>query len=467
MCFFHTSQTKYSCLEVTKIMSLPTKCDYLIIGAGIHGLSTAWHLCKKLSSKGQLKENSVVVLEKSKVANGASGVACGIVRNNYYQPAMRRLMAHSVNVWNENAEALTYKPVGYMQINSELMQEGMSEVYEQQKEIGFDSEFIEGASDCDKYMKDMLPDWQAQGITSVLHEKKTGYGANRGAIEGFHKLAVSAGANVLEGVTVNNLISSNGSGAVSAVETSEGKIECTQLVVAAGPWVRKFWEILELPNTVKIKKPDGSFTDDIPMWSYMALEEGELEVDPRSYKTAKGTEYPVIHVDTEATLVSNKTGDVIHENVMWGFYYKPDVYRDGIQGGSSPYDINKPVNDISLDPYGHDSDEFQPRASFEDKWTSALAFCQKQFDGCHAKYKKQKAGGIGCVTPDRFPVFDQYRENVYIIADANHGYKMAGLGDLVSNELLGEKSEILEPFRFSRYEEGKLHPVSKSPFPWS
>ena len=171
-------------------MSLPSKCEYLIIGAGIHGLSTAWHLCKKLSSKGQLKENSVVVIEKTKVANGASGVACGIVRNNYYQPAMRSLMAHSVDVWNENAEALTYKPVGYMQINSQLMQEGMSEVYQQQKEIGFDSEFIEGASDCEKYMKDMLPDWQAQGITSVLHEKKTGYGANRVAIEGFHKLAV-------------------------------------------------------------------------------------------------------------------------------------------------------------------------------------------------------------------------------------------------------------------------------------
>ena len=203
------------------------------------------------------------------------------------------------------------------------------------------------------------------------------------------------------------------------------------------------------------------------MWSYMALEEGELEVDPNGYKTAKGTEYPVIHVDTESTLVSNKSGEVIHENEMWGFYYKPDVYRNGIQGGSSPYDINKPLNDVKLDPYGHDSHEFQPRASFEDKWTSALAFCQKQFDGCHSQYKRQNAGGIGCVTPDRFPVFDQYRENVYIIADANHGYKMAGVGDLVSDELLGGKSEILEPFRFSRYEEGKLHPVSKSPFPWS
>ena len=33
-------------------MSLPSNCEYLIIGAGIHGLSTAWHLCKKLSKKG-------------------------------------------------------------------------------------------------------------------------------------------------------------------------------------------------------------------------------------------------------------------------------------------------------------------------------------------------------------------------------------------------------------------------------
>ena len=32
---------------------------------------------------------------------------------------------------------------------------------------------------------------------------------------------------------------------------------------------------------------------------------------------------------------------------------------------------------------------------------------------------------------------------------------------------LGEKSSLLEPFRFSRYEQGKLHPTSNSPFPWS
>ena len=64
-------------------------------------------------------------------------------------------------------------------------------------------------------------------------------------------------------------------------------------------------------------------------------------------------------------------------------------------------------------------------------------------------------------------MFDVFRDNVYVIADSNHGYKMIGVGKLVAQEIAGEKSRLLEPFRFSRYAEGKLHPVSQSPFPWS
>jgi len=41
------------------------------------------------------------------------------------------------------------------------------------------------------------------------------------------------------------------------------------------------------------------------------------------------------------------------------------------------------------------------------------------------------------------------------------------VGKLIADEVLGGKSKLLEPFRFSRFEEGKLHPISNSPFPWS
>ncbi len=48
---------------------------------------------------------------------------------------------------------------------------------------------------------------------------------------------------------------------------------------------------------------------------------------------------------------------------------------------------------------------------------------------------------------------------------SNHGYKMIGVGKLAAQEICGEKSRLLEPFRFSRYAEGKLHPVSEQPVP--
>jgi len=100
-------------------------------------------------------------------------------------------------------------------------------------------------------------------------------------------------------------------------------------------------------------------------------------------------------------------------------------------------------------------------------WTSALAFCQERFSGKGATFKKEPSGGLGCFTPDSFPVIDCFRENVHIIADSNHGYKMIGVGHLVADEMLGQSQALLEPFRFSRYEKGELHPVSNSPYPWS
>jgi glycine/D-amino acid oxidase-like deaminating enzyme len=145
------------------------KSKYLIIGAGIHGLSTAWHLAAKLKSKnGGLKEDDVLVIDKTAVAAGASGTACGVVRNNYFQPAMRELMAHSVELWESDPKVFAYEAVGFMAISPESMKKNMQSVYEQQKTIGYESEFIEGEKQCSDYMKKIFSDWQAKGITNIF-----------------------------------------------------------------------------------------------------------------------------------------------------------------------------------------------------------------------------------------------------------------------------------------------------------
>jgi len=447
-------------------MAFPTHADYVIIGAGIHGLSTAWRLAERLIEAGESVEGRIVVLDKSGIAAGASGIACGVVRNNYFQPAMRTLMAHSVDVWESDPEAFSYNPVGYMQISCEPMHEDIAQIYKEQQAIGYESAFIEGEADCSNYMKGLFSDWRAQGITSVLHEKRGGYANNTKAIYGLAEKAEKLGVRIITGVEVTGFVSENGSGAVQKVETSKGGIGCEHVVIGAGPWVRDFWNMLGLPTQINVKDLDGNVHKNIDTWRFWQLEEGVLQVDPELQQLNDGGMPPVIHVDTDAPLLSDEDGSVITED-MWGIYYKPDWHFGGIQGGAAPYKVETPVNEVALDPYGPDSPEFVSGPDFAHMWVSALAHCQKRFSGTLAQYHRDPSGGLGCFTPDSFPVFDRFRENVSIIADSNHGYKMLGVGRLMADEIMGDEQDLLKPFRFNRYETGELHPTSNSPFPWS
>jgi myosin-crossreactive antigen len=51
--------------------TLPTECDIAIIGAGMAGVTTAYHLCKQMKLQGN--EPSIVMLEAREVCSGATG----------------------------------------------------------------------------------------------------------------------------------------------------------------------------------------------------------------------------------------------------------------------------------------------------------------------------------------------------------------------------------------------------------
>lgn len=447
-------------------MTLPNYTKYLIVGAGVHGLSTAYHLALELRSRGKGSGEDILVVDKSDIAAGASGIACGVIRNNYFQPAMRRLMAHSVAVWESDPQAYSYHPVGYMQISPECMHEDVASIAQQQREIGYESAFIEGEADCERYMKSLFDDWQARGITSVLHEKRGGYANNVKSIRGLAAKAEGEGVRILTGVRVTGFKSDAGSDAIRAVETDAGTVRCDYVIIGVGPWVRNVWQMLDLPAAITVRTPEGELHRDVPMWVYWSLQEGTLGVDPELQKTNDGRMPPVVHVDSDAPLYSDRDGSLITDE-MWGIYYKPDFNFGGIQGGAAPFRVPAPADQVRVDPYGPESPDFVVGPEFAHMWVSALAHCQKRFEGKLALYKDEPSGGIGAFTPDSFPMFDVFRDNCYFIADSNHGYKMIGVGKLVAAEICGDRSDLLEPFRFSRYAQGKLHPTSHSPFPWS
>ena len=447
-------------------MAIPSRIENVIIGAGIHGLSTAWQLAKKYIELDIPVDGKIAILDKTGLAAGASGIACGVIRNNYFQPAMRKLMAHSVEIWESDPTALHYHPVGYMQVSCESMRADIQKIHHEQQLIAYESVLVEGEKNSERYMKEIFDDWQAKGITSVLHEKRGGYSNQTKTIFSLANIVEGLGVTIYGETEVLGFISENNSTAVKSVETNRGSIECDRVVIGAGPWIRDLWSMLELPQKINIKNPKESIFHEENMWRYWQLEEGVLKVNPEVLRTNKGAIPPVMHVDTDATLYSDIDGSKITDEI-WGIYYKPDPHFGGVQGGASPYKVETPVDDVAVDPYGPSSTEFISSKKFANMWVSALAHCHKRFEGTMSSYHKEPSGGIGCFTPDSFPIFDHFRENVSIIADSNHGWKMIGVGHLMAEEILGNKQSLLDPFRFNRFEQGNLHPVSNSPYPWS
>ena len=438
-------------------MNVPARSRYVVAGAGIHGLSTGYHLAKELRTRGLGSGADIVVLDKSRPGAGASGIACGVVRNNYFQPAMSELMQACVEVWESDPVAYAYNPVGYIALGASVQEADLTATYERQERIGYDSELILGADAVDEHMKSLFPDWRAQGVTVCLHEKQGGFAFNLDSVEGLHGKCRSEGVEVLSGVEVTGFAEA-GDGTVTAVETNEGSIAVgEQVVVAPGPWARRFWNMLGLPDSIDVRTPSGDVVPDQSMWTYWNLQEGEVAIDPLSFAKADGGAPPVIHLDTDAPLYTDD-GELVTDE-LWGIYFKRD--RHGVQGGASPLVVD---GDIELDPYPSTTD-VDP--SFPDMWCAALSHSMARFEGCRPLYKDARSGGVGAFTVDNFPVFDYFRPNLYAILDSNHGYKMIGVGKEVASVLVGEHSRLLYPFRFERFETGDLHPVSSSPYPWS
>jgi methylglutamate dehydrogenase subunit A len=426
---------------------LPKSVSTLVVGAGVHGLSTAWHVAQD--------GGEVVVVDKTAVAAGASGIACGVVRNNYFQPAMSELMAACVEIWESDPETFHYHGSGYVALGPEAQEPDLIEVHGRQQALGYPSELVVGEAAVAEHMRSLFADWRAPGLSVCLHEQPGGFAFNRESMLGLAGKARAAGASIVEGVAVTGFEFDN-SGAVTEVDTSAGPVAVEQVVVAVGPWIAELWRLLGLPEQIDVRAPDGALATDVPMWTYWYLQEGEIAVDPSTFVTRSGRPSPVLHVDSDVPLHTD-AGELVSAE-PWGIYVKPD--RTTVQGGAAPIKLG---HEFEVDPYPTGSVE----EGFADMWCGALSHCLSRFEGCREQYVQIRSGGVGAFSADNFPVLDYVAPNVFVAADSNHGYKMIAIGREIARVLQGEHSALLQPFRFGRFASGDLHPVSNSPYPWS
>jgi len=148
------------------------------------------------------------------------------------------------------------------------------------------------------------------------------------------------------------------------------------------------------------------------MWTYWALREGTLKVDPGAFTTSSGGFPPVVHVDSDAPLYDDIDGSLITDE-MWGIYFKPDFSFGGSRRGRALH--RRPAIGRGGDrPLRPGQPEFTRRRGFTRMWTSGLAHSLKRFEKQRHLYSKNPPGASGR-SPGQLPVFDTFCENAYVI----------------------------------------------------
>src|SRR5256885_4797069 len=127
---------------------LPESAPYIVLGGGVHGLSTAYHLARALEETGQGSGADVRVLEKERLGAGASGIACGVVRNFYFSPPMAEVIRVSVELFESDPAGFGYHPVGYIAAVPEVQAQDCVTIQRHQAEIGYRSDVVLGEPPC-------------------------------------------------------------------------------------------------------------------------------------------------------------------------------------------------------------------------------------------------------------------------------------------------------------------------------
>ncbi len=442
--------------------ALPEAARYVIIGAGVHGLSTAWHLAMEMKEASSGSGADIVLLDKTGPGAGATGVACGCVRNLYMTEPLHAILRHSVDVWNYDPILFGFQQVGYISCGEENQVAEYEKILKSQESVGYTSDVYTGR-EARAFLTSVWPDFKPHSTEVVLHEHLSGYAGTAQSIAGLTEMCKRYGVQMFSGVEVTGYEMSGNE--VAAVRTNRGDIRADVVFLCVGAWVSAHWNMLGLPRTLDVRYGDGTRDEKKDMWTFWRLEEGEIYYDG-PYQTAHGMNPPVLHIELMNTpVVEPSTGRVLGDSVY--AYWKNGterMERPGIQGGGMPKKIGP---DASVDPYGHANEKYQAGPDFADYLTTVMGMFMTRFEGIRPNFKERRNGGIGAFTPDNVPIMDWIKPNLYMIADSNHGYKMTGIGKLVARQIIGsEPVRELEPFGLDRFAGGRAFGSGTTNSPW-
>lgn len=203
--------------------------DVVIIGAGGHGLATAYYLATKHGVK------NIAILERGYLGGGNSGRNTQVCRSNYFYPESAAFYDHSLQLYEDLAQDLNFNIMfsqrGNLELNHSLEELEMNRRWANAMSLnGIDSEML-GRKDIRKLVPILNLDCRFP-VTGGFIQKRAGISRHDAVVWAFARAASAAGAAIIQGCEVTGF--DNRGSRISRVETNRGAIEadCFALCVA-------------------------------------------------------------------------------------------------------------------------------------------------------------------------------------------------------------------------------------------
>lgn len=210
--------------------TIPSHAQIVVIGGGIIGCSTAYHLAKEHNA-------DVVLLERGKLTCGTTFHAAGLVGQLRSNASITQLLKYSVDLYEtiemETGLASGWKQNGGLRLANN--QERWTEIKRQTttaRSFGLEMHLLNA-----KEAKDLWPLMDESDLVGAAYLPSDGQANPSDLTQSLAKGARMHGANLIENIIVTKVNTENNQ--VVSVETDHGIIRTEKLVVCAGQWSKE------------------------------------------------------------------------------------------------------------------------------------------------------------------------------------------------------------------------------------
>jgi sarcosine dehydrogenase len=212
------------------VTMVPTQAQVIVIGGGIIGCSTAYHLARDHKA-------DVLLIERGRLTNGSTWHAAGLVGQLRTSASITRLLKYSVELYS-TLETETGLATGWKQNGGLRLACNPDRWIEIQRQattarsFGLEMHLMSAAE-----ALDLWPLMSVDDLVGAAFLPTDGQASPSDIAQSLAKGARMHGARIVEGVAVTGFETANG--AVTAVLTDQGRIACERVVNCGGMWAKE------------------------------------------------------------------------------------------------------------------------------------------------------------------------------------------------------------------------------------